>query len=529
MRKVKRRVLILMCCILGALILFPVEEKVRGVIALRSWEAQARATGVPLTVEDALLIFQSNRPATRLSPQQIQDRIPWAPMRSSHPSAMRMCAPGKARIVWKETKWRETDDLTNTWASIKPLSEEEEDRLAQARSDMAAGLFTANLDYKLGFNIMLPHLATLKGLANTFTTHVLTKLREKDLNAVQQDLLAMAALTDRMQGERLVICQLVRSAIGQISLAVLWEALQAEGWTDEQLASIQAAWSSQTFLSGMADALEMERIMIRDRLRTTSMSVGELRSALSMASVPGLTRSGDNGRPGVGLVGEGILQPLSDATETLRAQIFLVWWRFAWMEQDHLHGQKLLMAKVDAGRAAAREGNWREKSGLDGRSEDEEMLVGLMETRATNPKESTYDRVRFWLSSLSQASLLGAETKAAQEDAFRQLAVTVVAIERYRLRHQKLPASLADLVPDLLPAPPLDVMDAKPLRYRPGTNGTFLLYSVGKNGRDDGGDGRSTTPGNVSSYSTFGKDIVWPMPASPEEIQAADARRFGRR
>ena len=31
-------------------------------------------------------------------------------------------------------------------------------------------------------------------------------------------------------------------------------------------------------------------------------------------------------------------------------------------------------------------------------------------------------------------------------------------------------------------------MDGQPLRYRRNADGTFLLYSVGENGKDDGGD-----------------------------------------
>ncbi len=65
-------------------------------------------------------------------------------------------------------------------------------------------------------------------------------------------------------------------------------------------------------------------------------------------------------------------------------------------------------------------------------------------------------------------------------------AVATVAAERYRLRHGRWPASLAALVPDLLPAVPADPFDGRPLRYRRLDDG-IVIYSLGPDGTDDGG------------------------------------------
>jgi hypothetical protein len=65
---------------------------------------------------------------------------------------------------------------------------------------------------------------------------------------------------------------------------------------------------------------------------------------------------------------------------------------------------------------------------------------------------------------------------------------TDLAIRLYQNDHGELPADLAQLVPTYLPEPPLDpYTDANGLlRYRPAAD-DFLLYSVGKDGRDNGG------------------------------------------
>jgi hypothetical protein len=55
---------------------------------------------------------------------------------------------------------------------------------------------------------------------------------------------------------------------------------------------------------------------------------------------------------------------------------------------------------------------------------------------------------------------------------------------------------------------PRDLMDGQPLRYRLNRDGSFVLYSVGADMRDDGGDPVPETP-QGDSY-----DWVWPRLAS---------------
>ena len=66
-------------------------------------------------------------------------------------------------------------------------------------------------------------------------------------------------------------------------------------------------------------------------------------------------------------------------------------------------------------------------------------------------------------------------------------------------------------MPQLLSAVPLDPMSGRLLRYRLNASG-FVLYSVGEDGRDDGGD--PSLPGATGKFDLrVGKDAVWPLPA----------------
>lgn len=67
-----------------------------------------------------------------------------------------------------------------------------------------------------------------------------------------------------------------------------------------------------------------------------------------------------------------------------------------------------------------------------------------------------------------------------------EAAMTTLALHAYRDTHGAYPERLQDLVPELLDTLPMDLADGQPLRYR-RTDGGYLLYSVGYDGKDDGG------------------------------------------
>jgi hypothetical protein len=105
----------------------------------------------------------------------------------------------------------------------------------------------------------------------------------------------------------------------------------------------------------------------------------------------------------------------------------------------------------------------------------------------------------------------------------KQMTITAIALKRYQLKHGNYPPDLDSLVPEFILKVPLDPMNGQPLCYRRNADGTFLLYSVGENGEDDGGD-PSLSPNVESSYfywqNSRALDWVWPQPATAGEIQA---------
>jgi hypothetical protein len=86
-------------------------------------------------------------------------------------------------------------------------------------------------------------------------------------------------------------------------------------------------------------------------------------------------------------------------------------------------------------------------------------------------------------------------------------AAAAVDAERYRLRHGRWPETLEALVPDFLREVGLDPFDGRPLKCRRLADG-FVIYAVGPDGIDDGGNVKnSAIPPDKVVSPTGGTDI----------------------
>jgi hypothetical protein len=103
-------------------------------------------------------------------------------------------------------------------------------------------------------------------------------------------------------------------------------------------------------------------------------------------------------------------------------------------------------------------------------------------------------------------------SKAWQTTAHNQTmaneAQIVCALERYHLAHGEYPATLDALSPQFVEKIPHDLVGGEPLIYRPTADGKFLLYSIGWNEKDDGGQDVSAKTPNGGIDFTKG-DWVW--------------------
>src|SRR5262249_28575811 len=126
------------------------------------------------------------------------------------------------------------------------------------------------------------------------------------------------------------------------------------------------------------------------------------------------------------------------------------------------------------------------------------------------------------MQSESIVTLAGVVREVMRAEVAKQVVVTAIILKRYQLKNAKLPEKLSDLTPEFLESVPLDPIDGNPLRYHRNDDGTFLLYSVGENGVDDGGNPsleKGVKSSSLSWQNNHALDWVWPQAATEAEIQ----------
>lgn len=276
-------------------------------------------------------------------------------------------------------------------------------------------------------------------------------------------------------------------AIGSIVAESTWQALQYPDWNDAQLAEIQAAWESVEFPPAL------ERTIVNHRASQLEL-IAMLRANATLYQneiVPPKAK------------------PLNcDVLSCLLANICSV---------DFMPGRRLYLRTV-----------WKcwnshndELRIINTTQEIADILRSLQSgdrnfATAMRDTRRVYDRLNPKIANpnpytrFTELAILPTMTmETFSQETRRRMALVAIALARHRLAHGQLPASLDELVPGYLPRKPVDPMDGQSLRYRPNPDGTFLLYSAGFNGRDDGGV-RSSWNGEED-----GTDLFWPMPDKP--------------
>ena len=92
-------------------------------------------------------------------------------------------------------------------------------------------------------------------------------------------------------------------------------------------------------------------------------------------------------------------------------------------------------------------------------------------------------------------------------DAERQATRLNVAVGQYRARYGRYPTVLAELVPDFIGAVPPEPFGAPSFGYRLEEPDRYVLWSLGIDGEDDGGEAGLGRSGQTIAFSDGGDDI----------------------
>lgn len=381
--------------------------------------------------------------------------------------AWMMDPPGVGAGAGKQFTWAE---LASDVAAMAPAFDEL--HLAMKDPDADAGPFIPI------WNVRRLDFVAVRTSAQWLMGAALVETHAGNLEAALADLESLAGMAYMERDEYTLVAQMIRVAISNLGTTTTWEMLQAPGWTEPQLERMQKAWERVDLLDASEKGFLGERAFGQEFWIQARNSTNR-----SIWQGPGASRGSKRSLDT--LVGDYVLFPAYKLTS---------------MNNDELFHLRAMQDSLSALRLIRRHRPWAEtRQGLD-------AVFARVNQIGSSPQ-----RYRYWLSMMSIPNFSRAAQNAVHGETERQLTVAAIAVTRFHMRHGTFPASLTDLVPEFLAAEPYDPMSGKPLRYRLQPDGTFLLYSVGDDGVDDGGDATPTAGKRFGLWE--GKDAVWPLVA----------------
>jgi hypothetical protein len=357
-------------------------------------------------------------------------------------------------------KWRTyfgTPDVLGALRKFEPQMEEISAALRRPHSRFP-------LEYEKGFDIALPHLTLLLNAQRLYLVRALAELDAGQPDRAFADVETLLLLTRSCGDEPLLISQLVAVCSGGISEHAVWEGLAGHRWRDDQLTALQTELERVHFLEDGHRAFQYEKVEGAASCLKMARSIGTYRKSKLAFDLQGTDQ------PFFPLFKVRIYQNILALSQFYdRATLPVI--------EPALH--RVHTEIVEAGEAELR--------GLCS------TLLGdniVMEMAGNNVMKTAI--------------------KFAYAQTLTDEALIACGLERYWLTHGAYPDTLDALVPQYLAKLPHDVITGQPLHYRRTPDGLFVLYSVGWNGRDDGG-----IPGTKEGgmQDTKQGDWVWRYPS----------------
>jgi len=510
----KRRLKLVLKVLLASFVLlfvFLLFERVRGQVSLTRYKRALMAQGEILDINKLTPPPDSSTNNGAPELLRLATMLPEdSSLRNYPPPRMRLVAAGKAMVGFREEAWVD-DKKTNSWGTVASALATNRQILAEARAALERPKLVNNLDYSRGWEMLLPHLSKDKYLCFCFVAQAQLALRNGNNQEALDNLLASADLLKALENDHVLISELVRGAIAHINLEITWEALQAGPWTGEQLRQLQQAWEKNTFITNLVSSLEGERLLgesTYDKLSAADLNVffgGGMRGIGDSRETLSWWNTHLKEKPPREELGLMIFEALLSTHPTRNAYCHIL--RFAWLAQDEERYLRVMQQLIQVARAVNERKSTTEIGGLLDRLNDTWRL------------RNGYDFMRFSVSWMLLESTPQQAGKVLRSETARSLSITAIALKRYELHYHQPAPNLRALVPDFISAVPTDYLDGQPIKYRMNPDGTGLLYSVGEDGKDDGGNPALTDAKMEYRWIWSGKDAVWPSLASQEEIE----------
>lgn len=324
-------------------------------------------------------------------------------------------------------------------------------------------------------DIYLPHLAALKSSSQMLQLRAIAELQLGQSDKAAADTQLVSRLIEASHNEPFLISHLVRVAMVNIALQPIYEGLTQHKWSDAQLVALDSELAKLDFLADYQRSMRGEAVFtarVLDYLQRTR----KINDFLAVFSGGG--QSGN--------------QVIDFAFHLLPA---------GWFRQNKISFAKFYLQDC----LPAADPQKREFLPQVARQAVTNFNQSMAHPNPGNLAMRTLlSPIRSWI---GDQNTLVRKFAYAQESA--DLARVAIALERFRLAQGKYPDSLDQLTPQFMSEVPHDLIGGQPLKYRL-TNGSFILYSVGWNEKDDGG---VPTTINSGSPNSDDGDWVWRYPS----------------
>jgi hypothetical protein len=414
---------------------------------------------------------------------------------SNPPTAMCLVAPGKAKSAWAENEvifLKGNYFKTNSWNALEADLTVQNSAFELLQQAAARPEFDFGTDYR-NPNGPLPELNKISQATALLSAKVIFDLHRGDTASAGTNFQTLLAIANTVQNEPLNGSQQNRMLWMQSVVGVQWELLQATNITDAQLAAFQSGWTNVDFVKPMETTERMTRSQIF-ALMNDVRAKGPVGGSVGLG--PSMSSPFDIG----------------DLIRSLRRRVGYALWCESWSYDDELVVLKVYQVMAETMEQAETNSYFK-----DAFAERDRKIAALSLNHTNWLRKRLGEEYEEAGASFARMISFSVDRVPVAE-AWRQCAIAAIALKRYQLHHGSLPKDLSALVPEFVPVLPHDPIDGKPLRYRLNPDGTFLLYSVGADGVDDGGNAKPIPPATDWRWPDA-RDWVWPQPATSLEIQ----------
>lgn len=485
MKKRQRRIIIGICLFFGAILLAGIHQRLYGVHLLRGTLADLEKAKEKLSYHE--FSIQVPHPTNNITQGLLgftNELKSFGHSMWRHPPPIDWMVNGELHVALSDTNpITDNSNVTtfrHTWFQHVPDLGSSNKLISDVLTVASRPAFYSGFEPKHYYHERLAWMSIhAGGTKDLLIAAILFSAMKGNGPETSRRVRAFANFISGMKTEPLVITQAVRQAFAERLFLLQWQLLQSLDWNDAELSEWQDFWSDQEFAKEFAQALRIERALHFEHLCQLSGSIGT-RSKQNRAW--NWTRDIDNP----------VLRNSASRMIAVSA------WHLMWKEQDIVNGLghwNTLIRKLDsiASRHSPR---------------------GIVLTKRR--QTSWLDRYRFLFTNNDDLREYARVPETAlRSETLRSLAIGGIAIHRFMLRHRNPPASLEKLKPSFLSDMPMDPYDRKPLRYFVDGE-DWVLYSIGENVDDDGGQVEIGQPGKEIRSIFDGADIVWPRPALPE-------------